>query len=683
MTALRAAPYPQDGLFGQTSPAAAPVRSASSLTLLRLRLRNFKGIKEFDLDTAGGDVSVWGDNATGKTTLFDGFLWLLFDKDSANHKAFEIKTLDENNQPLHGLEHEVEGTFLVNGRTVTLKKVYAEQWTKKRGSAEKVFSGHTTDYAVDGVPVAKGEYERRIAGIVDEGIFRLLSDPGYFNEQLHWQERREILLEVCGDISDSDVIASDPKLADLATILGGRNLEDHRKVIQASRTKINKDLEQVPIRVSEVQRGLPDIAGIVPDALTADIDKARNARQAKADELARADNGGAWVDKQNRLSQVRARLLEIESEHRNKANNAISDRRRQVQEAQYAAENAKRDLDRLNADIAEKEREASRLGTQLEQLRNQWDQVDAEEFSHTDETLCPACGQNLPQERVEAARQKALEAFNLSKAQRLERVTADGRATKEKKERIEAEVKRLGGNAQAAQKGLESARASASKLGGELDKLQTPYADTVSGDAEYQRLAAERDKLGSEIERLKAGAQADLSGIRQEIDGLNQAIASLEQLAAQYRQHQAATQRITELQAEEKRLAAEFERLERELYLTEEFVRAKVRLLTDKINGRFEYARFKLFEEQVNGGLSECCETLYQGVPYNSNLNRGARINVGLDIISTLSEHYGFRAPIWVDNREAVTRLIPIDAQVISLIVSEPDKVLRVEREAV
>ena len=671
-----------DGLFAMPA-VSAPARQAASLTLLRLRLRNFKGIQEFELDTAGGDVSVWGDNGTGKTTLFDGFLWLLFNKDSENKTDFEVKALTPEGEALHGLEHEVEGTFLFNGRTVKLRKVYSETWTKKRGSAEKQFTGHTTEYFVDGVPVSKGEYERRIAGIVDEKVFRLLSDPSYFNEVLSWQDRRRILLEVCGDISDADVIATDPKLADLTGILGDRALDDHRKVIQASRVKINKELEQIPVRISEVERNLPDVGSLDPALLAEDLNKARAARQAKAEELARAENGGAWLDKQNRLSAVRARLLEIESEHRNRAANAAFEKRRRAQEAQYAADAAKRDLDRLNADIPEKEREAARLGALLQELRDRWDQVDAEEFQAGGEpTVCPTCGQNLPAAMIEAARERALEAFNLSKSSRLEQITAEGKQTKQQKERLDAEVNRLKSNAEAAQEQLKKAQAEAARLQSELEKLQQPGVDTVARDPEHQRLAAERDQLTDAIQRLKAGAQADLAAIRGEIDRWDQVVASLEKQAADLRQHEAGMRRIEELRAEEKRLAAEYERLERELYLCDEFVRTKVRLLTDRINSRFQLARFRLFEEQVNGGLAETCVTTFNGVPYK-NLNHGSRLNVGIDILNTLSDHYGFRAPVFVDNAESVTSILPARGQMVKLVVSRRDKSLRIEREAV
>src|SRR5690606_571202 len=138
--------------------------------------------------------------------------------------------------------------------------------------------------------------------------------------------------------------------------------------------------------------------------------------------------------------------------------------------------------------------------------------------------------------------------------------------------------------------------------------------------------------------------------------------------------------RIEELREQEKVLAVEFERLERELFLLDEFTRAKVDLLENRINSKFRLARFKLFKEQLNGGLEETCEVMVEGVPYNS-LNNAARHNVGLDIIATLSEHYGIAAPIFLDNAESITRPLETPGQQIRLIVSANDKTLRVEFE--
>ena len=653
------------------APATTP--GLSSLTLRRLTLRNFKGIREFVMDADDAGVSVYGDNATGKTTLFDAFVWLLFDKDSQNRKDFEVKTLDKDGQAAHGLEHEVEGVFSWNGKEITLRKVYSEKWTKQRGSAEKVFTGHTTDYFVDGVPVAKGEYEKRIALIVDEKVFRLLSDPSYFNEQLHWQDRRKLLLEICGDISDKDVIASDSGLSALLDILGQRSLDDHRKVIAAQRTKINKDIEQIPVRISEVQRGLPDVEGLDASGIAGDLSALKADRKAKMEELTRAEQGGGVAEKQSRLSEVRSKILDLEVSFRRKAEDALGEKRGALQDAKLAAQAAEREAARLDGEALRHAEEVNRLTGRLEELREQWHQVSSEEFAYAEADVCPTCGQDLPEQMVAEAREKALSAFNLFKSERLERINADGKSAKALRDQAQTENKRCSSEAETHRKRAEAFAKRVAALQAELDKMLSRRSE-VATTPEYTKLTAERDALAQAIERLQDGSKADLDGLRAEIAALDEAVGALERSSAQMTQREAGEKRIAELQAEENKLAVEYERLEKELYLTEEFIRAKVRLLEDRINSRFRYARFKLFDVQVNGGLTECCETLHKGVPYGTNLNRGARINIGLDIINTLTEHYAFAAPIWIDNAEAVTRLIPVDTQVIRLVVCAPDK---------
>ena len=132
------------------------------IKILQLKLRNFKGIKEVTIPTAGGnDVNIYGDNATGKTTIMDAFIWLLFDKDSQNSSNFNIKTLDELGKPVHMLEHEVIGSLEIDGKEIELQKIYKERWTKKRGQTDSELTGHTTNHFINGVPKSKTEYSCR------------------------------------------------------------------------------------------------------------------------------------------------------------------------------------------------------------------------------------------------------------------------------------------------------------------------------------------------------------------------------------------------------------------------------------------------------------------------------------------------------------------------------------------
>lgn len=646
------------------------------MKLLSLTPRNFKGIRQFELDAQGGDVSVYGDNAAGKTTLFDAFTWLLFDKDSQSRKDFAIKTLDEAGEALHGLEHEVEGVFEIDGREVTLRKVYVEKWSKKRGSATAEFTGHETNHSIDGVPVTKGEYTARVAESADEGVFRLLTDPAYFNEQLHWQDRRKILLEVCGDVSDVDVIASDVQLARLPEILRGRTLEDHRKVIAARRTEINKELERIPVRINEAELNLPNLNGIVPDALPADIQKLRASRQAKEEERARVQVGGEIAEKTRRVNEVRSEVMAIErraetaaEEQNRQARLELTQITDQISAVELQVKSKCREIESNNASIGRAER-------RMADLRAEWARVDGPQFAFQQNENCPACGQTLPAERLEEAREKALGAFNQEKARQLTDVTARGKQAKAEADGLRQQNARLEQEIAA----LEARRAGLGEEKGKYQDIPTIQPD-YSGYPDFAAKSQEINTLEDEIERLRSGSADALAAVNREIAGIDDAIRALEQAAARVEARLQGLSRIEELKGQERVLAVEYERLEQELYLTEQFIRSKVRLLEDRINSRFQHARFRLFDVQVNGGVVECCETLFQGVPYGAGLNNGARINVGLDIINALSEHYGFAAPIWIDNSEAVTRLIPTRGQLIRLVVSEPDKSLRVEIE--
>ena len=649
------------------------------MKILNLTLRNFKGTRDFELNTQGRDVSIFGDNATGKTTLVDAFMWLLFDKDSNNRKDFEIKTLGPDGEPEHGLEHSVEAILeLEDGRRLALKKVYYEKWTKKKGSATAQFTGHTTDYFVDGVPVQKKEYDARITEIADENIFRLLTDPRYFNEVLHWQKRRELLLEVCGDVSDEEVISSQKALNALKDILGNRTIEQQRKIIQARLTEINKELQKIPVRIDEVKRGLPNIDDITnPDALPVDITKLREELKAKQEELAQARAGGQVAEKTKELRMVEGQILDLRNKHRQTLDEKVGEKSRELSLIQSGMYKLRADINAKNDVIKSHEAEIKSLEAKMENLRNKWREVNAEQFEFNQDTNCPTCGQPLPQEQLQEAREKALAQFNKAKAEKLEAISAEGKRLKDMKTASEENLAYVRRELEKAKAELVEIEKKEAALKAEIDSIMQG-AQPVESTPEYAQMQERIMKIREDIANMQADSNTAIMAIQKEVDTLTDAIRALEQAAARLEARKNGLQRIEDLKAEERKLAAEFEDLEQQLYLTEEFIRTKVLLLEDRINSKFQMARFKLFETQVNGALSECCETTFNGVPY-SNLNNGARLNIGLDIINTLSEHYGFAPPVWLDNAESVTNILPTRGQQIRLIVSAADKKLRVE----
>jgi DNA repair exonuclease SbcCD ATPase subunit len=626
----------------------------------------------------GLNTSIFGDNATGKTTIFDSCMWLLFDKDSQNKKDFAIKTLVDGKE-LHGLEHEVEATFDINGITLTLRKVYMEKWTKKRGSATADFTGHETKYYIDGVPSKKNEYTAKVDSIIKEDIFKLLTSPSYFNEQVKWQDRRKTLLEICGDISDAEVIASDSSLLALPTILQGRSIENHRKIIAARRTEINKEIEKIPVRIDEIQRSLPQLDGVEKQSLEAEITQLNGDIDEKMTLINNIRNGSAISAKQKEIQEIEISMLQIKQEHQANSNDKVYSLKARIQEENSNVTILGSKIESIKQRKQMNVYNINDLNDNRERLLKEWHEVNDRVFTHESDCSCPTCGQSLPEEQVQSAKDKALAEFNRTKSERLESIQKKGKQAKEKLDEVKNANDQLDKEILKIEGQLKEKKELVTKLKGELSTVEITIVDILE-NPEYATKLEEKQLIAEEILELKEAAEQSIQSIQFEVTELKIKRDQLQGELGKFAVVSQSQTRIVELKAQERQLAAEFEKLEGELYLTEEFIRTKVNLLEEKINSKFKYAKFKLFSEQINGGLTEVCETLFKGVPYSSGLNNAAKINVGLDIINTLSEHYGFSAPIFVDNAEAVTKLIDTKAQVVSLIVSEADKVLRVEQ---
>lgn len=648
--------------------------------LLQLHLKNFKGIEQFTLDARGENVKVFGDNATGKTTLFDSFVWLLFDKDSQNKKDFSLKTLDGTGKEKHMLEHEVEGVFLIDDKQRVLKKVFTEKWTKKRGSATSEFTGHTTSYFIDSVPAKKKEYTDFVDSIVQEDVFKLLTSPSYFNEQVKWQDRRKSLIDLCGDITEEEVIASDKSLDMLPSILNGRTIENHRKVIASRRSEINKEIEKIPVRIDEIRRTLPSLDGLNKQEFETEISLLNGEIDEMMTQISSIRNGKAVSDKQKAVQEIEIELLQIKREHDSVSKDQVYQIKARIQEEQSNILILNSKLENIKNSKRFNDESIKNIENDLAQLRNDWHEVDKQEFTHTDACECPTCGQSLPQEQVEEAKNKALAQFNLAKSKRIEEINKKGKQGKERKEeflqdneKLAKEYSKLNGQITEKQEILE-------KLKTQLEQHENLVTDVLDNPAYVAKLQ-EKQSIESEIKQLREMSESAVRDIQTEIISLRSKRDQLQSNVGKFALVEQTENRIAELEGQERELAAEFEKLEHELYLTEQFIRTKVNLLEEKINSRFKYARFNLFKQNINGGLEEICETTFNGIPYSSGLNNAAKINVGLDIINILSEHYGFFAPIFIDNSEAVTKLIDTKAQTISLVVSEADKQLRVEHK--
>lgn len=622
------------------------------IKLNKLVLQNFMGIRDFSLDLHGENATVLGVNGAGKSTLFSAFTYVLFGKDSQSRADFALKTLDAAGQEIHNLCHSVEGVLDIDGRPITLKKELKEKWTKKRGSPKADFTGHTTSHFVDGVPVTQREYQDKIASIIEEDTFKLLTSPSYFNS-LHWAKRREILLQVCGDVADDDVIKSDILLASLPEILNGRSLDDHRKVIAAKRKEINDRLKELPSRIDELTKTLATIPTEGRSSIETRILELEQEIRTKSE-----DTTGASLRKEK--AELEARLQEARNALEKARREAVLDGTKQVNALEDREKQLKRDLQEVTIDRLNLSSTIDRNTKEMDRLRDEYKETSAQEFKGA--TACPACGQNLPEDQVQAAREK----HNTAKAGKLADINARGKKLKAANEE--------NGVKESALKGKKATlEADITDLDTKLKDAQTLKDKALqdAGAKEKESIATLEADLASLKEKIAANIPPDTALLEAQVKIERAKIAQMDAAVT-------TEKRIQDLGIEEKKLAAEYEELERQMNLMDRFEMNRANLIESKVAGKFQIVNFKLFKKNINGGVEPCCETTVNGVPWDS-INTGGQILGGLDIVQTLQNHYGIKAPCWLDHKESLTSTPEVDFQLISLVADEKYDTLTVQ----
>lgn len=595
-----------------------------------LKLENFKGIKDLTIDFKD-TTNIYGDNAVGKTTIFDAYSWLLWDKDSLNRKDFAIKPYDKNGEEVHNLESIVEGEFTFGDTDLTLKKIYKEVWTKKRGSTQAEFTGHTTDYYINSVPCKKKEYNERIESVLSEDNFNLLSNPLYFNQFLVKTERREILLSLIEDVKPEDIIAKNKDLEDLD--LENYTVDELKKIAKDSAKKINKDIESIPARIDELDKS--KIHDIDFDALEfrkrSTLPAIKEIDEKLADASKMAEGMTEITEKITALQKEKSDLTE-------KYQNECFKVKLKNKNVLLQKGLDKSALEETNKNI-------EKLKELVENSREEWQEVYKEQYQG--DFKCPTCGQDLLPDQIE----KTMANFNKKKSEKLANIEEKAKDLKTKIEECEKliaiyEVKEY------KEEDLPIEPIRLQEVDKELDEAKAKLSDfTIENKKD---LLEKKDSLNADLEEINK--KLFLQGQNEKID-----------------------ERIKELEKQEKELAKAYEEQQRIIYLCEEYTKAYMDLVSDKINDSFDLVKFKLFENQINGGITETCEATFKGVPY-SDLNNAAKINAGLDVINSLSDKLDLKVPIFIDNAESVNELIKTDTQLVRLVVSK-DKEIRIEVE--
>ena len=643
----------------------------TEIKIKRLELENFKCHKALQLDFMGGNASIYGDNASGKTSIYDALTWLLFGKDSAGNgeKNIEIKPLDGNGEVKdHDALTAVEAVLDVNGEEVSLRRTYKEVWTTKRGSSQATYDGNTSEYYISGVPAKRNAFQDKVNELVDEETFRMLTSVSYFANGISWQARRAELFKVAGVMDDQQILATNETFAPLVESMGKLSLEDYKKKLLAEKRKFDGAKTEVPARISECQKTIDDIQGLDFAGAKAQVEALNATLESVSAEIISMEHNNAADQKRMEIREARLEQTKLEMDNKayrdsqSAGNGNVHSLNIRLTSLQTQLNSKKRAIENESTYI-------SSLDQQIADSRNRWMRINGEVFSGG---TCATCGQTLPADKL----QQAMTAFEAQKKNRLQEIEQTANANKAAKAQAEVRFS----------KGIEEV----TQLEAEITEIRRQIATSEAAKVEpkdMERYAENATAINEKIQNLNGELADIMMGTAAVVEKLGQEKREImrhisEQMAIINKESllDYSKQRIESLREDARNAAECLEAIEKMLYLMDEYSRYKTRFVEDSINGLFRIARFRLFREQANGGIEDRCDVVHDGVPYIS-VNNGMKINLGIDIINTLSVAYGVRVPLFVDNAESVTNLEKCGSQIIRLVVSENDKELRVNYE--
>ncbi|WP_332869694.1 DUF2813 domain-containing protein [Clostridioides difficile] len=645
-----------------------------AILLKSLNIENFKGVKELHINFENV-TNVFGENATGKTSIFDAFTWVMFDKDSKNRSVFEIKPLDKQNKVIRGLVTTVTAVLEVNNKEIKLTKKYEEKWTRKRGESEATFTKNETTYMINDTPIKKSEYVKEIAEIADEDQFKLLTNPYYFSNELNWKKAREVILNVCGDITTEQIIEAKQELTPLVVEFEKENNID--KIIKnrkATKNNLSKEKEEIPVRINECNERIYDIDF---KEIEAQLNAKKAVLESIEDELLSGTKANEQILKdKEKVFELKQEIQSIKQSASEKGNKKRNELISEKDELQYNIKNLRNNLVYLERDNELKETLKKRAIEETTNLRDKWTKKSQETLDlSTIQTECPTCKRALETSDIEEKKKEMLDNFNLNKSKELKEIAALGKSKNDDIELFNTEIERLRLDVNKTLEEIQEKAVLLDKIKKELENTKSTEIYLVEEENRLTQISVEIKELEEKINNKDADKNID--ELKENKKKLTIEIESLNKELAKRDINKELLDRKEQLLEKEKELGIELAHQEKILNLCELFIKTKVSLLESNISSKFKNVTFKLFKEQINGGIEETCEALINGVPF-SNVNTAGQINGGLDIINTLSNHFEVKMPIFIDSRESVNTLIDIDSQVINLVVSN-DNPLKIE----
>lgn len=667
----------------------------------KILLENYKKFPSKSVDLFPR-TEISGRNREGKSTLQDAYLDVLTGKMANGTEPTSIRR-KENGVEVPKVDVIRELTLAIDGKEKVIRKITKQKWRKPRGQSEEVFDGNETSYEIDGFPAKSKDYTEFIQSIAEPSTLLMCSNPKPFLDTLQKSTAESIkVLEKMSGFDIAQFMEENPQYAHVEEITKGYSVEDTlkklRKELNAQKKKVDaknteiayetnrtveaedtssleskkQELNAELSKLEEQEQILEDSAKGY-DSLSYEIRGLKSSRDglvSKANEWLRA--------RQKFISDTVSELMLKKSEKESSIRIIGMELDNHIREAKQA----KADLDRARQDyprIKEKEWNDSRLKA-----------IEAETFNDSD-TICPTCGQELPEEQVaelkasfeekkkfrietELTQKKNWESV---KQNQLKGICDLGNSASAKLKKTNEEINKLQSEIGAAQ---DEVAELTKKIKEEQSKFtELPESVDMSNDEEYLAVTA---RIAELEEKLKSFD--DVPGKKQELRiQISNVMKQISNVDADIKIAQAAVvekeKRVAELNEELKNLGQVQADIEKNIDTVLNFSIQKNKALEEKINPYFKHFQFSFLDYTIEGNPVETCKMICNGIDYNSGLNHSDKILCEVDLLNGLQEMNGLNLPIWIDDSESIdkSRIPVLDRQMIVLRVTDGDLMIK------
>ena len=631
------------------------------IQLKKLVIQNFKGIKNETFEF-GSRTEIKGGNAQKKSSIYESYLWCLFGKNAKGEQA-NVQPRDEQGEIIHKLNTSVELHLIVNDDELVVKRELKEDWVKPRGTNEEQLKGTTTIYSINNVPLLKKEFDQKLNDICNLDTWAMCSDINSFF-RLKVDERRKVIIGLAGNISDIE-LSNDFPLVKKA-LEQGKNIDEYKRELQASKKKSKQELEEIPSRIDAQDKLIVDIDFV-------ELEKEKQAKEKAIegiDNILQSNIDTTFIEKKNALIKQQQDIInklnqlhfELESEskkQKQEIENNISLFKTKIQNHQLELTSSQTLLNSINSNI-------ERTIENRKQKATLWQEENQKEFKNSN--ICSECGQTYPQEKLD----NLLETFNTAKLNKLEAIEKEGIGLKETENNLIADLNKTNlfiDEKQKFIKDLESQLKEQNVLLSNLPELSVILSD----NKDYQQLL-ESKKSVEEIPNLQEPKKTNTDEHKVRKHELQQELEEVITQLAQKETNKKIAEEKEKLQARAKELAQTISDLEKIEFEITDFQKYRINKIEESVSSYFQMVTWKMYEaNKTNDGEKPICEALVNGVPY-SETNEGMTMTIGTDIINGLSDAFQVSLPLFIDRFESLEILPKINSQLITMEVAKGEK---------